>query len=159
MKHVFFLVQGFSTTKSFMNATSKHPGFRGTRQIISLLKPCGGQSLTKRSKQKNSNYTPHIPLENPWGSLTFVDFVQGGPRADRYKWSYFTPISGRKIFHPYKWPRINGFHCGYFTPYKWSYNSMYNNRLRAHLVGWKVDDEIGSLTKLDRFEKSTSFFM
>ena len=39
--------------------------------------------------------------------------IQDGPRADRdgVKWA------------PYKWPKINGFHWGYFTPINWSHKS------------------------------------
>ena len=33
--------------------------------------------------------------------------LQGVPRADRCK---------MELWDPYKWPKINGFHWGYFTP-------------------------------------------
>ena len=53
-----------------------------------------------------------------WESCTRPGTLQGGPRADCYKWSYGAPVNGRKN---------HGFHWGYFTSIT-IYN-IYNPRL------------------------------
>ena len=39
--------------------------------------------------------------------LVILLFYEGGPRTDRYKWSYKRPPT-------YKWPKINGISRGYY---------------------------------------------
>ena len=71
--------------------------------------------------QLNANSQNRLTLWCVWGRCLLaykgamlqqkkVLYIEGGPRADPYKWSYENPY--------YIWPKIDGIPLGLFHPYK-----------------------------------------
>ena len=86
--------------------------------------PFSGVYMEKHEQKKQRNHqlvnvnVKEILLQKSDSTIIFLDeFLQGAPRAGRYKWSF--------LGNPFKWPKINGFYRGHTSTYR-TYNSIDN---------------------------------